>query len=551
MIHVEHVSKRYGRRLALSDVSFDVKPGEVTLLLGANGAGKSTLLRCLLGITDYEGTITVAGLDPLQHGCAVRSLIGYMPQTGGLHSDLTAEETMRLYAEIRGISADRAARLLDEAGLSEHHATKVGDLSGGMRQRLGFALALLTDPPILILDEPSASLDAASRDWLTQRLGAMAQEGRIVLVSTHAGQQLLDLGGRRIVLEDGRCTEAPPAGPRPAGGPPGGDRTTAREGRAWPLVAKEIRDAIGNRWLIGYAVILGALGLAAAASGIESSSGLALQAFGRTTATLMNLCLLLAPLVAVLMGASSVAGERERGTLEHLLAQPLSRNALLLAKYGGLLMSLTAATIAGFLPAGILIVREAGPEVLGHYLLFPGIAGLAGAAMLGLGVLISVSSRSAVQAQGTAVFVWFGSVLLYDLVLMGSLAIGSMPVEVLSGALLANPIDAARVLGVLALEPDLYLLGPAGAFLTARFSRHGATALLCAALAVWTLAPLVLSTLRFSLPRPRARLRASRPQPSSPLQPITCLADLPDGAPLAKVAAAERRRRTPTEVTFS
>ncbi len=411
MIRIESVSKRYGRRTALSNVSFDLGPGQIALLLGANGAGKSTLLRCLLGVTDYEGSITVAGLDPLRHGCAVRSLIGYMPQSGGLHPDLTVDDTVRLYAEIRRVSSDRGATLLEEAGLIEHRQTRVGDLSGGMRQRLGFVLALLTDPPILILDEPSASLDAASRAWLAARLRAMAQEGRTVLVSTHAGQELLDVAGPRIVLEDGRCTERP-AAIAPADGGSGEDHPSAASGTARPLLVKEIKDAIGNRWLAGYAVLLGALGFAAAVTGIDSSSGLALQAFGRTTATLTNLCLLLAPLVAILMGASSIAGERERGTLEHLLAQPLSRRALLAAKYSGLLVSLTLATVAGFIPAGVLIVREAGPAVLGQYVVFPAIAGLVGAAMLGLGMLVSVSSKSAVQAQGTAVFVWFGSVLL-------------------------------------------------------------------------------------------------------------------------------------------
>ncbi len=376
--------------------------------------------------------------------------------------------------------ANAAAVLLDEAGLSGHAAVAVGDLSGGLRQRLGFALALLTDPRILVLDEPSASLDAASREWLAKRLRAAADDGRVVLVSTHAGQELLAAGDRRIVLEDGQVIASLP--PDASAPPPSTDvRAIARPPAVAPSAAR-IRgaadqegadDAVTNRWLIGYAAVLGLLGLAAARAGIDSASGLALQAFGRTTATLMNLCLLLAPLVAVLMGAASIAGERERGTLEHLLAQPLTRTRLLLAKHAGLVISLTAATVAGFLPAGILVVSAAGAGVIGHYLIFPGIAVLVGMAMAGIGMLISVSSRSAVQAQGTAVFAWFGFVLLYDLLLVGVLAVSGVPVAVLGAALVANPVDAARVLGILVLEPDLYLLGPAGAYLTAELSRVG------------------------------------------------------------------------------
>jgi Cu-processing system permease protein len=531
MIRLENVSKRYGRRLALAGVSFDLLPGEIALLLGANGAGKSSLLRCVLGITDYEGSITVEGLDPARQGCMVRSLVGYMPQAGGLHPDLSVAETVQLYSGIRGAAPERGRHLLEEAGLVNLLQTKVGELSGGMRQRLGFMLALLADPQILILDEPSASLDAASRSWLAGRLRELASEGRTILVSTHAGQELLDIGDRRIVLEDGRLVSAERVPPRTGSGTPSGSPgVTGRRGRSQPVLMKEVKDAVSNRWLMGYAIILGVLGLAAAAAGLDSSSGLALQAFGRTTATLMNLCLLLAPLIAVLMGASSIAGERERGTLEHLLAQPLSRSQLLLAKYAGILLSLTLATLAGFAPAGLVIAREAGPAMLGHYLLFPLIATLVSVAMLGVGVLVSVSSRSAVQAQGAGVCTWFAFVLLYDLLLMGTLAIGSLPIELLAAALAANPIDAARVLGVLALEPELYLLGPAGAYLTAQAGRAGAAGLLLAAIALWATVPLALAIVKFGAHKPRRRA-------------------LPEAGPLP--VPGIRRPATPTEVTFS
>ncbi len=527
MIEIRNVSKRYGRRVALSGVSLTLQPGEVTLLLGANGAGKSTLLRCILGITDFAGQVRVEGLDPLRDGPSVRALVGYMPQSGGLHPDLTVAETMRFYAAIRRAPRERCDLLLEEAGLGGHAAVAVGDLSGGLRQRLGFALALLTDPRILVLDEPSASLDAGSREWLAKRLRAAADDGRVVLVSTHAGQELLAAGDRRIVLEDGQviASNPPDASEMPASTdvrpivrPP----ARMRAGSAAPLIKKELTDAFANRWLIGYAAVLGVLGLAAASAGIESASGLALQAFGRTTATLMNLCLLLAPLVAVLMGAASIAGERERGTLEHLLAQPLTRTRLLLAKHAGLVISLTVATLAGFLPAGILVVAAAGAGVIGHYLIFPGIAVLVGMAMAGIGMLISVSSRSAVQAQGTGVFAWFGLVLLYDLLLVGVLAVSGVPVALLGAALVANPVDAARVLGILALEPDLYLLGPAGAYLTAELSRSGAALLLGAALVFWAAAPLVAAVIAFQIPGAwRARRAAATDACESRPRPLT------------------------------
>lgn len=515
MIEIANVSKVYGRRHALAEVSLSIAPGDVTLLLGANGAGKSTLLRCLLGITDFEGTITVGGIDPLEDGRAVRAQIGYMPQAGGLHGDLTVEETLRFYADVRRAPRDRSAALMHEAGLDEHASTHVADLSGGLRQRLGFALALLTDPRILVLDEPSASLDAASRDWLAGRLRAVAADGRTVLVSTHAGQELLAAGDRRIVLEEGRvvCDERLRAPAVIAAGVPSAAAipSAAGSGSLKPLVVKELKDAVGNRWLMSYAAVLGVLGVAAAATGIESSSGLGLQAYGRTTATLMNLCLLLSPLVAILMGAASIAGERERGTLEHLLAQPLTRAGLLIAKHTGLLLSLTLATIVGFVPAGILITWQAGPAVIGPYMLFPAIAAIVGAALLGAGMLISVTSRSAAQAQGTGVFVWFAMVLLYDLVLLGSLAISGLPVEVLTAGLVANPVDAARVLGVLSLEPDLYLLGPAGAYLTARLARGGAAILLLGSLILWASVPLLGAVWTFT----RRRLRRSVTVPVS------------------------------------
>lgn len=499
MISIRNVTKRYGSRTVLGDVSCDVQPGEITLLLGANGAGKSTLLRCLLGVTDFAGSIEVAGRNPLADGSAVRALVGYMPQHGGLDPDLTVGDTMRFYAAIRRADPSRIAPLLREAGLEPEVDTTVAELSGGMRQRLGFAVALVSDPPILVLDEPTSSLDAASRRWIAGRLQSLADEGRTILVSTHAGHHLLEAGGRHLTIEEGRLTANISRGQS--------DDVTrpAIAGDAKPIVLKELRDGLRNRWLIAYAVLLGLLGLAATAAGYDSVAGLGLQMFGRTTATLMNLSLLLGPLVGVLVGAAAIAGERERGTLENLLAQPISRTRLLLAKHAGLTVALAVATVAGFVPAGVLVAVTSGGGMLAYYALFPLLAVGAVVSLAGIGLFISVCSRSAVQAQGIAVAVWFLLALFYDLLLIGSLAAGGLSTNWLVPALVANPIDATRVLGVLALEPDLYTLGPAGVLLTATLGSAGASAALASTIAAWTAIPVVAATLRFSSPLKRSR----------------------------------------------
>ena len=263
------------------------------------------------------------------------------------------------------------------------------------------------------------------------------------------------------------------------------------------IIHKEWSDALRNRWIGGYALLVAILGFAAALVGVRSTGAMALQMFGRTTATLTNLALLLAPLVALVVGASSIAGERDRGTLERLLSLPITSSELVSGKFSGLLLSLIAATIFGFAPAGVMIGIVAGPTSLLTFLLFPFITIVLIAAMLGLGFVVSVACRTGVKALGGAVLLWFGFVLLYDLLLIGSLTAIELPPPVLAMLLLANPVDAARVLVVLLLEPDLYALGPAGIFLVSTFGRLGTGALLGGTLAVWSVVPIFAARWRF------------------------------------------------------
>jgi len=555
MIEICGVSKSYGKVAALTDVSLEVERGEVVLLLGTNGAGKSTLARCVLGILPYSGSIAVDGLDPLADGTEVRRRVGYMAQSGGLHTDMRVAETLDFYAALRGVPSERGRELLSEVGLERTLDVRVGELSGGMLQRLAFALSQLSDPPILLLDEPTASLDSNSRALVCQRLRELAGQGKSILLSTHSEHDLGAVADRAITLEDGRVvadeslrksvsatpTFSAPLRPQDAGAAtlppgPGGDASAPRPagadlcppqrpgrslGAIPHIVRKELRDALHDRWLISYALLLGALGVVAGYMGLRSSAGLGLQMFGRTTATLTNLCLMLSPLIGLTMGAAAIAGERDRGTLETLLAQPLERRDLLLGKYIGLLLSLALATVAGFLPAGFVVAGNAGAASLPRYALFPGLAVLLIAAMLGVGLLISVFSRGGVQAQGRAIFLWFLFVLMYDLLLMGTLVASGLSSGALATLLLLNPVDSARVLVVLALEPDLYLLGPAGAFLIGELSRLGTAVLLMVMVLAWALVPMGLALVSFRL------------RPQKPARPV---AD-----PVAGGRPAERR----------
>jgi ABC-type multidrug transport system ATPase subunit len=205
MIRVEDLRMAYGYFPVLDGVSFEAHPGELLLLLGGNGAGKSTLLRCLLGLVSYQGSITIDGLDPLRQGREARRRIGYMPQGLALHLDLTVAETLRFYGDLRRAPAARADRLLAEVELQDKGEARVGELSGGMRQRLQFALALIDDPPVLLLDEPTASLDDWSRELLTRRARELASAGRTVLLSTHARGELQGMADRALVLAGGRA----------------------------------------------------------------------------------------------------------------------------------------------------------------------------------------------------------------------------------------------------------------------------------------------------------------------------------------------------------
>ena len=207
-VQAERLALRFGRMTALDDVSFALYDG-VTGLLGPNGAGKTTLLRILAtAIPADAGRLRVLGEDPrgAVGRLAVRRRLGYLPQNPGFHPHFTAFEFVDYIAILKEIVDGRhqeVRRVLHEVGLDDQRGKKIKALSGGMRQRVGLAAALLGDPALVILDEPTVGLDPEQRLRLRE-LVATIGEGRTVLLSTHQIEDVVTVCQRVIVLDRGR-----------------------------------------------------------------------------------------------------------------------------------------------------------------------------------------------------------------------------------------------------------------------------------------------------------------------------------------------------------
>ncbi len=202
-VRVESVSKRYGRRLALRGVTFAAHGGEAVALWGANGAGKSTLLKAMLGLVQCQGEIAIGGQNVRRAGKAVRRLVGYVPQEMAFY-DERVRATLTFYAQLKGVGAARVEELIDRLGLAGHAEAAVAALSGGLRQRLALAVALLADPPVLLLDEPTANLDAAAQqDYLRLLADLRSREGKTILFASHRLEEVEALADRVLLLEQG------------------------------------------------------------------------------------------------------------------------------------------------------------------------------------------------------------------------------------------------------------------------------------------------------------------------------------------------------------
>lgn len=256
-IRLDGLTKRFGERVALDAISATIPNGGITGLVGPDGAGKSTLLRLLAGLLVPEaGQSRVLGLDPVQEGDALRQRLGYMPQQFGLYEDLSVLENLTLYADLRGVvEPERSptfARLLAFTDLARFTARPAGKLSGGMKQKLGLACALLGQPEVLLLDEPGVGVDPISRRALWKMVRELAQGGMTVLWST-AYLDEAELCDHVLLMAEGAVrTSGPPA-----------DLMGAMANRCWLLEAGNLdgraRRALLRRALAHPAVMDGAV----------------------------------------------------------------------------------------------------------------------------------------------------------------------------------------------------------------------------------------------------------------------------------------------------
>ena len=267
-------------------------------------------------------------------------------------------------------------------------------------------------------------------------------------------------------------------------------------GGIWHFSRREFRDAIASKWFMLYTVAFAVLAVGVSFLSLSGVGSHGFAGFGRTAAGLLNLIMLVVPLMALTAGAGSIAGERERGTLLYLLAQPVSRTQLLLGKYLGLAAALVCSLCIGFgVSAAVLAWRADGVGV-GSFAMLMSFTAMLALSMLSLGMLISVISRRTGVATGVGLFTWLTLVFVSDLGLMASSIIFKLRVQEIFGLAALNPLQSFKMAVIVNMNASLDVLGPVGAYASQTLG-DALPWLLTSSLLAWTLAPLGLAMLLF------------------------------------------------------
>jgi ABC-2 type transport system ATP-binding protein len=207
MIEVRELRKAFGQITAVAGVSFDIRDGETFGLLGPNGAGKSTTIGMLTGVIRPDGGSVLVDRTKLPSDAATRKLIGVAPQALSLYEELTAAENLRFFARLYDLSASQLRERVDWglhfAGLADRHKDRVKTFSGGMKRRLNLAVALVHDPRIIFLDEPTVGVDPQSRNHVFERIEELRADGRTVIYTTHYMEEAQRLCDRVAIMDHG------------------------------------------------------------------------------------------------------------------------------------------------------------------------------------------------------------------------------------------------------------------------------------------------------------------------------------------------------------
>ncbi len=202
-ITVKNTSKYYGKQKALNAVSFSIDTGEIVGFLGPNGAGKSTMMKIITAyIEANEGEVLVNGLDVQKDELAVKRSVGYLPEHNPMYPDMYIKEYLQFHANIHKVDKQRISEVIDQVGLGPEQHKKIGQLSKGYRQRVGLAAALLHDPQVLVLDEPTTGLDPNQLVGIREMIKEIGKE-KTILLSTHIMQEVEAMCNRVIIIKQG------------------------------------------------------------------------------------------------------------------------------------------------------------------------------------------------------------------------------------------------------------------------------------------------------------------------------------------------------------